>query len=396
MGKGGNDSTRRVLMWLILGHVFLHSAMSGTRLAAPLLALTQGYSILACGVLVALFSVSQIFLALPIARLVDRHGLRLSVTCAAAVATVGIGLSAIWPMYPVLCISAICAGSATGTSVIALQRHAGRIVETPQELKRAFSWIAIAPSMSIFLGPLIAGLMIDRSDYSTAFLVLALLPIGSILCARVARKFPSDVVAKTRHGSAWSLWRSPEFRRLLMLNLFMTASWDLHSFMVPVLGHARDLSASAIGVLLGTFAIAATISRLTFSYTSRWLSEWMLIAGSLAAAGMLFGLYPFLEDKLFMAVCSFFLGFLLGGIQPTVMILLHHITPPQRHGEALAMRLMMINASGVAMPTLFGAATGLLGIVGVFCAVGLVVGVGGAMGLLLRQTESQKPPDAEH
>jgi DNA recombination protein RmuC len=50
---------------LIAGHVFLHACMAGMRMAAPLLALREGYSEAAVGVLLALFALTQVFLALP-------------------------------------------------------------------------------------------------------------------------------------------------------------------------------------------------------------------------------------------------------------------------------------------------------------------------------------------
>ncbi|MET0541350.1 MAG: MFS transporter, partial [Variovorax sp.] len=56
------------LLRLILAQVCLHAAMTGTRLAAPLLALQQGYSAAAVGVLLALFALTQVFLALPAGR----------------------------------------------------------------------------------------------------------------------------------------------------------------------------------------------------------------------------------------------------------------------------------------------------------------------------------------
>ena len=69
-------SGRQVLR-LMLAQVCVHSAMTGTRLAAPLLALKLGYSAAAVGVLLALFALSAVFLALPAGRLADRHGLHL-------------------------------------------------------------------------------------------------------------------------------------------------------------------------------------------------------------------------------------------------------------------------------------------------------------------------------
>ena len=61
---------------LIVGQVCLHGAMAGMRMAAPLLALKAGHSAFAVGVLLALFSLTPVFLALPAGRFADRHGLR--------------------------------------------------------------------------------------------------------------------------------------------------------------------------------------------------------------------------------------------------------------------------------------------------------------------------------
>jgi len=58
------------------------------------------------------------------------------------------------------------------------------------------------------------------------------------------------------------------------------------------------------------------------------------------------------------------------------MSLLHQITPPARHGEALGLRLMAINASSVLMPMLFGSAGAVIGVGGLFWVVGICVGLG--------------------
>lgn len=63
---------RFALARLIGGHICLHACMAGLRMATPLLALKQGYSPLAVGVLMALFALTQVFLALPAGRYADR------------------------------------------------------------------------------------------------------------------------------------------------------------------------------------------------------------------------------------------------------------------------------------------------------------------------------------
>ena len=126
---------------LIAGHVFLHACMAGTRLAAPLLALREGYGEAAVGVLLALFALTQVFLSLPAGRYADRHGLKRPVAISVVAASVGAGLAAAFPVFPVLCLSALLTGGATGAASIALQRHVGRAATDSTQLKQVFSKI---------------------------------------------------------------------------------------------------------------------------------------------------------------------------------------------------------------------------------------------------------------
>ena len=52
------------------------------------------------------------------------------------------------------------------------------------------------------------------------------------------------------------------------------------------------------------------------------------------------------------------------------------LTPPERHGQAIALRSMTINASSAVMPLMFGALGGALGVGALFWLVGAAVGAG--------------------
>ena len=165
-------------------------------------------------------------------------------------------------MFPVLCLAALLTGGATGTAVIALQRHVGRVAGGPTQLKRAFSWLAIGPAFSNFVGPFVAGLVIDHAGFRAAFFLMAALPLAAWFFIRTAREVPlSEAHRNLPRGRAWDLWREPMFRRLLLVNWFLSTAWDVHTFVVPVLGHERGLSASVIGTILGVFAAAAAAIR---------------------------------------------------------------------------------------------------------------------------------------
>jgi MFS family permease len=362
---------------LIAGHIFLQACMAGTRMAAPLLALRAGHSASAVGFMLALFALTQVFLALPAGRYADRHGLRRPLGFSILAAIVGAGLAVAFPVFPVLCLSALLTGGATGAASIALQRHVGRAAETPTQLKQVFSWLAIGPAVSNFVGPFTAGLVIDHGGFRLAFLVLALLPVVSWFWVRTVRELP-PIVASSRQKktAAWDLFTDPLFRRLLLVNWLLSSCWDVHTFVVPVLGHERGIPASVIGTILGGFAVAAALIRLAMPLLAARLREWVVIATAMGATALLFGIYPLMQTALGMGACSILLGTSLGSVQPMVMSMLHQITPEHRHGEAVALRIMAINASSVTMPILFGMAGSVIGISGVFWVVGAMVGGG--------------------
>jgi MFS family permease len=375
---------------LIVGQIFLHACMTGVRMAAPLLALRQGYSEAAVGVLLALFALTQVFLALPAGRFADRRGLRRPFAYAIVAAVLGTGAAVAFPIFPVLCVTALLTGGATGAASIALQRHVGRAAENPTQLKQVFSWLAIGPAASNFLGPFSAGIMIDHGGFRAAFLLLAILPLVAWFFVQQARELPPVIrAAGDKHGTAWDLVREPMFRRLLIVNWLLSSCWDVHTFVVPVLGHERGLSASVIGTILGGFAVAAASIRVVLPIIAARLKEWVVITFAMAATAVLFGIYPFLYSALAMGLCSVLLGTVLGTVQPMIMSTLHQITPEARHGEAVALRVMAINASSVTMPMLFGAAGTFVGISGVFWAVGAIVGGGTRLAFRLRTERPQ-------
>lgn len=358
-------------------------------MAAPLYALKLGYSAGLVGILLALFSLSQVFLSIPAGRYADRHGLKRPVRLAVWVAMTGSSVAAVWPGYGVLCFSALCLGAATGSASIALQRHVGRAAADAQDIKRVFSWLAIGPAFANFLGPLTAGLLIDHAGiwlggvaadsngYRVAFLFTAVLPVLTWLWIHgVAELPPEERTPGSSAQNVWALMREPMMRRLLLVNWLLSSCWDVHTFVVPVLGHERGLSASVIGTILGAFAVAAALVRVALPLLASQLKEWVVITSAMVASAILFGLYPWMSSPWAMGVCSVLLGLALGSVQPMIMSTLHQITPHAQHGQALGLRMTSINLSSVVMPLLFGALGAAVGISVVFWAVGAAVGLG--------------------
>jgi predicted MFS family arabinose efflux permease len=261
--------------------------------------------------------------------------------------------------------------------LIAILRTAGRTTRDPTELRRVFSWLGLAPALANVVGPVLAGALIDLGGFRSAFAVLLVLPLFAL---RWARRVPVEppttqgVAAPAR--SSWQLLRTPGLRRLLAINWLLSASWDLHTFVVPILGHERGFSASAIGLVLGLFAAAVALVRLLIPTLAHRLREAQVLVGAMWWTVAVFAIYPLMHSAWSMALCAALLGLALGSVQPMIMTTLHQLTPQDRHGEAIALRSMTINFSSAVMPLMFGIAGAALGAASLFWMMGVLVAAG--------------------
>ena len=247
-----------------------------------------------------------------------------------------------------------------------------------------------------FIGPFVCGLLIDHvgvwlgglpaddAGFRVAFFLMALLPLVAWWCVHTAREVPAKQPMENGPQRAWDLLREPMMRRLLLVNWFLSSCWDVHTFVVPVLGHERGFSASVIGTLLGIFALAAAGVRMTLPWLAAHLREWVVVTGAMLITATLLSVYPLMTSAWSMGVCSVLLGISLGSVQPMIMSTLHQITPAHRQGEALGLRLMSLNGSSVFMPVLFGTVGAVVGVSVVFWSVAAVVGLGARLAWHLR------------
>jgi MFS family permease len=315
----------------------------------------------------------------------DRHGFHRPMRLAAVLAVGGLLLAALSTFLPspwrgvVLALAAVTSGGGANIGLIAVQRTGGLLARDSVERVQVFSWLGIAPSFSNVVGPILAGVMIDLGGFGLAYGVLLVLPLASVLAARwvpVATVQPAPATRARPAGSVWDLLALPGMKRLLLVNWLLSMCWDVHSFAVPILGHQAGFSATAIGLVLGSFTLSVTAVRLLIPWLARHLREHVVMPGAMLATAVLFALYPFAAQPWQMAVCSVLLGLSLGSVQPMMMSVLHHLTPSDRHGQALAFRSMTINAASTAMPLVFGLVGATVGAAALFWIIGSVVGAG--------------------
>ncbi|RZJ07374.1 MAG: MFS transporter [Rubrivivax sp.] len=351
----GKKHLRHAFTWLIATMICVHACMATTRVTASLWALEQGYGEASVGMLLSLFAVAPIALALWAGRLADRHGFHRPIGVGVTMAFVGAALPVAVQQLWAIALGCLLSGGAVAIAAVAMQREGGLMAEEPGELKRIFSWMALGPALSNALSPVIAGLLIDHVGMRAAFGFGAVLPLVAWVLARKVPRNPQAVFTKSfREPPAWDLFRLPAYRRILLVNLALSAGWDAHSFVVPVVGHARGLSASSIGLVLGSFAIAATVVRLAIVRFADNIDEAKSLRAAMAVAMLTFIAYAWLPGTFGLVCGSALLGMALGSVQPMVLAMLHRATPPERHGQALGLRMLTINSATVGMPIGFG------------------------------------------
>jgi MFS family permease len=359
-----NPGPRAALPAAVAALVCVHTCMTATRVAASLHLLQQGEPAWMVGALLAAFAVGPIVLALWAGQQADRHGMHRTLAVGAVLGSLG-ALAAVVSQHPaVLMGAALATGGAISVAAIGIQREAGRMARDAHDLKRVFSWVALGPALSNSIAPVVVGLLIDHVGFRSAFGFAAVLPLAAWWGARRIPRSAAAVMpvaGAPAPRAAFGLLRDEGFRRLLVVTIVMAACWDAHSFVVPVLGHARGLSASSIGIVLSAFAIAVLGVRIAISRWAERLDETRALPGAMVLAATVCLLYGLLPGTPGMALGSALLGLALGSVQPMVMARLHQMVPAERHGQALGVRMLATNVATLGVPLAFGLMAGVTG-----------------------------------
>jgi len=347
---------QRGFPWLIASLVATHAGMSVTRVTASLWLLSHGYGEWLVGVLISCSSAGAVLLSLWAGRQADRYGLHRPLAIGTVMSLAGSMLALLWPTPWTMAAAALLCGTAVGVLAVAIQREAGLIGEEVGDLKRVFSWVALGPALSNVLSPIVAGLLIDFSGHAAAFGLAVLLPLAAwALGSKVPRHAPRGIADHARAAPAWMLLREPGLRNLLLINVVLTACWDAHTFVVPVVGHAQGLSASSIGLVLGSFATAATVVRLLLVRWGQGLDELVVLRTAMGTVAVTLAVYAWLPGTAGLMFGSAVLGLALGSYQPMILSALHQVTPADKQGQALGLRMLVSSGMSMAMPLSFGA-----------------------------------------
>lgn len=355
------------------------SSFRASKVIVSLFAIELGASQFAIGVMIAMYSLFPALLALYAGKLSDRLGVRVPMLAGSLGISAGLLLPWLSPSLPALYASAALIGASHMMYNVSTQNLVGSL-GGPEDRTRNFANYALAMAFGSFMGPLAAGVSIDYFGYASSYLYAAAFPLVPALIMASARGVSTRRTVKSEEEQAVlsaSLLANPVLRRTLFASAMAVTGQDLFQFYMPIYGHSVGLSASAIGVVLGMFGIAAFVVRTALpGLVKRWGAD-AVFNTSLYVSAAAFLLFPLFSSAAALAAVALVLGLGMGCAQPVTLMLIFDRAPEGRSGEALGMRVTINQVTHIAVPILFGTIGSALGLAPVFITNSLIMAGGG-------------------
>jgi MFS family permease len=368
----------------------------GAKMVVSLSALAMGASPFQVGIIGALFAVFPLLLAVYAGKASDRIGVKRPIVGGAALMSMGILVPLAVPGLMGLMACATLVGLGHIFFHVSIHNLIGAYGEG-EARTRNFATFSLGASISAFIGPALAGFSIDGFGFHPTHAILAAI---SIVPAIILLANPRLVPPRAKHsdkeypGGSMALLANAGLRRTLIMSGVTLTGIELFTFYFPVYGRSIGLSASVIGLVMSSYAVAAFIVRLGMHRAARRIGEIGVLTASLFIAGVTYMLVPLVDKAPLLALMSFLLGLGLGCAQPLTILLTYNHAPAGRSGEALGMRLTVNKLTQIAVPLVFGGLGSAAGLVAVFWANGAFLLAGGFVSLAERRIASRKDATA--
>jgi MFS family permease len=172
------------------------------------------------------------------------------------------------------------------------------------------------------------------------------------------------------------LMREPRLVRVYVVSMIANATWGIVNFLLPVYGTQIGLSASKIGILMGSYSIAMIVIRAFMPMLHRHFTGWQLMILSLGSSAACFVVMPVVTSLAVLMALSFLIGLGMGLSGPLSQALLYEASPPERVGEVMGLRVTAMNVTQTVVPMGSGAVSAAFGNAPVFWALALLLAAG--------------------
>jgi MFS family permease len=257
---GVPESRRLLAIYVAAGASF--AALSARGLTVPLYAHELGAGRFQVGALFAVATLAAALLSMPSGVLIDRFGTRTLLMISVLLSTGSQLAMAASPSVPPLYLWQIVGGLGAGAQQAALFSAVTALVPSGR-LGRAMGWLTFSMQAGFFIGPSIAGLLLQWIDLRTDIAVTTAVLLFAIPGALVASSPPQSGRGLALIEPLRALVRQPSFTPVTIGLVGATLVWGTVGAFLPIFGkESLGLPSAQIGLLLAVQAVANGLSRL--------------------------------------------------------------------------------------------------------------------------------------
>jgi len=351
----------------------------GTRPTISLLAVETGLSASEVGVLVAVFSLGPLLATVPAGHWMDRHGNCEMLYASVALTVLGLALPWLVPGRPGLYASQFITGCGFTFHVLGAQKTVGDD-PLPEVRERDIANFSLSVAIGSFVGPFLMGLAGEHLGLDTAMMLaapMALVALAILPFVRFRRPAP---------GAGPKVRQSPNPLRVFGYHRYMGRAFLISSLVLlgkdfylayfPLLASGLGISTAWIGIIIAIHNGGGVVMRLFQLALVRRFGKSPVIITSIMISGIFFALIPLGQGLAALTLMSLIVGLGLGLGQPLSISTTVNLSPPDKTGEVLGLRLTCNRLTQFTTPLAFGAVVAFGGIAGAFIVVGTILAAG--------------------
>lgn len=363
----------------ILMNTLLIITTSGIKPVVSLYTFTLGHSPAEISVIIASYALLPALLALQIGRWADHYGTRPVVTVGNGMYILALYFSALYPGFITFLLQQAMLGVAFTCIVLALQKRIGGL---GGNVDRTVANFTLYASVGAMIGPILSTYLYEHYGYFVCSMINILfmcIAFGSEFLikhpdgqknASPALELEQDLASQE---SIWKLMRNRTLRNSILIGGLVLTNRELFSAYFPLLAENMGINPTMTGVLLSFSGLAMLLVRFSQTRLVESFGRMKVLTWSLYVSGIVYLLIPYSNWLVILFVLAGLLGGGLGLGQPLSIASVLEVSPPERRGEVLGVRLTVNRVSQFSIPLLFGGIGGVLGVSFIFWVSGLVL-----------------------
>ena len=355
------------------------TAMNGIKPVVSLYASFLGHTPAEISIIIAAAALLPAMLALQLGKWIDRLGTRPLVACGNAMFIIALFISALYPHFLTFLLQQALIGIAFTAIMLALQKRIGSL---GHDVDRAVANFSLFGSLGAMIGPVLSTFLYEHygyqvCSYANLSLMMVAFAIEFLIKNPDLKQNPN--YSRSSHASPqkqepiWSMLRERDLRNAIIIGGLVLSNRELFSAYFPLLAEKLGVSPTMTGILISFSGLTMLLVRFSQTALVRSFGRMNVLTWSLYVSGLIYILTPFSG---WIAVLFILVGILGGGLglgQPLSISSVLEISPPDRRGEVLGVRITVNRVSQFALPLLFGGLGGLAGVSAIFWASGLVM-----------------------